>query len=365
MAYTSDEDRWAIIAAWRKHRNISTVARVLGKSRGVVRRWIRRYEETGNVKHGKSTGRKPALAGDAAEKALELMVSQHSPGSEGVAQQLKAMGITSKKLHKSTIIRTARKVAKSQGAPIYPDRGKPSKRLTAATKKKRVAFAKANKSRSWANVMFTDRKRFYFSYPGVKVHPVVWLRKGSKAQAFAVSHPQSFNVYAGLCKYGMTACHPVAGTSKQKSPYKNKDGQQAKNITMDEYPNVLKSTLLPEATRIFTTQGIGSWVFQQDNDPAHSVAIPTVAEWNRSHASSIEVLSNWPPSSPDLSPIENVWGYVQAKVNALGCKTFQEFKQAVMDGIKTVPKSMINNLFNSMPKRVAKVIEGDGEKTGY
>lgn len=120
MGYTSDEDRWAIIAAWRKHGNISTAARVLGKSRGVVRRWIRRYEETENVKHGKSSGRRPALAGGAAEKALELMLSQDCPGSEGVAQQLQAMGITSKKLHKSTVIRAAKKVAKSKGKPIYP-----------------------------------------------------------------------------------------------------------------------------------------------------------------------------------------------------------------------------------------------------
>jgi hypothetical protein len=163
----------------------------------------------------------------------------------------------------------------------------------------------------------------------------------------------------------MTAGHVVAGTSQHKTPYKNKEGKPARNITQDEYPTVLKSTLLPEATRIFTTQGVGRFVFQQDNDPTHPVAIPTIAEWNSSHGSSIEVLSNWPPSSPDLSPIENVWGYVQAKVDALGCKTFKEFKQAVMDGFKTLPKSMLNNLFKSMPKRLANVIEGDGEKTGY
>jgi hypothetical protein len=40
---------------------------------------------------------------------------------------------------------------------------------------------------------------------------------------------------------------------------------------------------------------------------------------------------------------------VQGKVNALGCTSYEQFKQAVVDQLKAVPKSMIINLFNSMP----------------
>jgi hypothetical protein len=282
-----------------------------------------------------------------------------------VAQQLQNLGITAKKVHKTTVIRAAKKLAKSKSTPIIAVRGKPAKRLTIATKQKRLAFARANKSRSWANVMFTDRKKFLFSYPGAKVKPVAWVHKGSRGQAHAVNHPQVCNIYAGLCKHGITKCHFVAGTSKQQVPYKNKKKKEAKNITMEEYTVVVKSTLLPEGTRVFTTQGVSRWVLQQDNDPTHTVAIPAVASWNSSHGSSIEVLQNWPPNSPDLSPIENVWSYVQGKVNALGCTSYEQFKQAVVDQLKAVPKSMIINLFNSMPKRMAKVIESGGDKTGY
>ena len=38
----------------------------------------------------------------------------------------------------------------------------------------------------------------------------------------------------------------------------------------------------------------------------------------------------WPPHSPDLSPIENVWGIVQREVDAMGCKGFNEFELAVV-----------------------------------
>ena len=79
----------------------------------------------------------------------------------------------------------------------------------------------------------------------------------------------------------------------------------------------------------------------------------------------MQLLPNWPPNSPDLSPIENVWAYVQAKVDALGCSTFEEFKAAVVQCMQQVPKHMITRLHDSMQKRLTKVVEMKGDRTGY
>lgn len=364
MAPTKDEGRWAIIAAWKKHGSIPAAAKALGKDRSVVRRWVRRYEETGGVTIGTSTGRTPALDGVAATKALELLLEEGG-SADKVAHKLVALGMASTKVAKTTLIRAAKKVAMNKGTPIRVVRGKPAKQLTQNTRMKRVAFARENKTRCWGNVMFTDRKKFLFSYPGSEVRMVSWVVQGSTTQAYTVNHPQVFNVYAGLTKYGMTKCHIVAGSSKHKTQHKNKKGQKARNITESEYIEVLNTTLLPEATRLFGTNGIGSFVLQQDNDPTHKVAFPTVRKWNSKHASSQKVLKNWPPNSPDLNPIENVWAYVQDKVNALGCKSFNEFKQAVEKEMKAVRGTFIRNLYKSMPNRLAKVLETGGEKTKY
>jgi transposase len=110
---------------------------------------------------------------------------------------------------------------------------------------------------------------------------------------------------------------------------------------------------------------VAQWQLQQDNDPSHKGAPAIIQEWSSSHSSPITVLGKWPPNSPDLNPIENVWAYVQGKVNSLGCKSFEEFKLAVLDQVKAVPVSMLINLFNSMPKRMAKVIDLEGDKTKY
>ena len=56
---------------------------------------------------------------------------------------------------------------------------------------------------------------------------------------------------------------------------------------------------------------------------------------------------------------------MQAKVDALGCQSFEEFKEAVHRQFQAVPSSMLINLFNSMKGRIACVVEKQGDKTGY
>lgn len=364
MPPLTEEGRWAIVAAWKRYGSVARAAQALGKDRSVVHRWVQRYKDTNEVLVGKSTGRPHALEGALAKKALQLLLEEGGT-AEGVASKLQSMRLTPKKLAKITVIRAAKRVAMTEGTPLRVLRGKPAKQLTQTTKMKRLAFAKQNRARSWGNVMFTDRKKFLFCHPGAKVRLVVWVLKGSTSQAYTVNHPQVLNIYAGLTKHGMTRCHIVAGSSKHKTQHKNKKGVDAKNITASEYTEVLNTTLLPEATRIFSTTGVGSFVLQQDNDPTHRVAPSTVSEWNTRHGSSQKVLKDWPPNSPDLNPIENVWAYVQARVNALGCNSFDEFKKAVLDEMMAVPKTLISKLYKSVPKRLAKVIETGGGKTKY
>lgn len=365
MSHITQEKRWEIVSTWKGGVSIAGTAKACHVEESTAARWIKRYRLTGGVEPKNSSGRKRILDSAGEAVAHDLLLSGEYGHAAGVAQELVNQGITKIKVSNNTVISAAKRAANAQGKPIKAYRGKPAKRLTAASKSKRLQFAKANKTRNWNLVMFSDRKKFNFSYPGAKVKLCTWLRKGEKLRAAAVNHAQTLNIYVGITKHGATSCHVVAGTSNHKTTYKNKKGATAKNITSGEYSAVLKNTLLPEGRRMFSSQGISTWTLQQDNDPAHREGQATISSWNLSHSSSIQLLPSWPPNSPDLNPMENIWAWAEAKVNALGCKTMQEFKQAVVATIRTMPKSLITNLYKSMPNRMADVIRLDGDMTKY
>ena len=118
---------------------------------------------------------------------------------------------------------------------------------------------------------------------------------------------------------------------------------------------------------LFNQKGISNWVFQQDNDPTHKKASKAAIQaWNQAHlGQAITLLADWPPNIPDLNLIENVWAWAQRKVDATGCKTFEEFEKCVITTMKNVPSSMLKNLYASMRERVRLCQAANGGKTRY
>lgn len=365
MGYTSAETRWSIIAKWKELGNLRAVARSLKVPPKTANRWVQRYLATGGVDDEQRSGRKPLLNAAVAARAHELLMSNEHGGAKSVGLLLHTSGMVSKPVDRRTVTRAVRNIALEEGHTLRALRGKPQKMLTEKNREKRLAFCKDNLGRGWGNVMFTDRKKFPFSYPGVKVQAVSWVRAGMRRQALTVNHANVVNLYAGITKSGVTKVHIVAGTTGHKTTFKNGKGQEAKNITKQEYQNVVESTFLPEGQRLFTNNGIGTWVLQQDNDPTHKAALPAVDQWNTKRGSSVSVLKNWPPNSPDLNPIENLWGYLQTKLDARGCKSFKEFRAAVEIEVKAIPTDYFSKLVGSMPTRMAECIRLEGGKTRY
>ncbi len=79
------------------------------------------------------------------------------------------------------------------------------------------------------------------------------------------------------------------------------------------YQEVLEHFMLPAADQLY---GDADFIFQQDLAPAHSAK--ATSTWFKDHG--ISVL-NWPANSPDLNPIENLWGIVKRKMRL--CQTQQ------------------------------------------
>lgn len=364
----SEHDRWAIVHHLREGWSIRAISKRLQLPHSTVHKWRQRFQSTNDVKPLPKTGRKRVFDEAAEQRAFDLLTTMDTCNAQSVGSRLKVEGVIAHPVHRSTVVRAARRAARRVGEKLWCQRGKPPKAMTAATKQKRLQFAKANQGREWAHVLFTDRKKFHFRYPGSRVQPYRWVKGRASINNLAVhqpNHAQVLNVYAGISKYGVTAAHVVTGSSKHTTTYTNKQGKEARNITTQEYRDVLQHTLLPEGQRLFSTQGISSWTLQQDNDPTHKCAGDLVAAWNTNKGSSVKLLSPWPPNSPDLNLIENIWAWVQSKVDAMGCTTFDDFKQAVTDQLAAVPKDHLTSMYGSMAKRLAEVVANEGGPTRY
>jgi transposase len=364
MKHKTELERHLIVKEHERLGSVRAVSTSLGVNRATVKKWIARHASSGGVKREKPTGRPPMLDSAARAAAFKMLVGREGYTPTAVAKALHDQGLSPTKVSRHTVVRGAKAAGKASGQPMHHIKGLPKKALTANTRQARLQWAQKYCNTNWKGVMFTDRKRFEFRYPGVKVNKGKWVVRGQKHEEYKVNHAQGVNLYAGFTVYGMTKAHIVAGTSQHKSSFQNKKGQAARKITSAEYRDVILKTLLPEGSMIFSSQGVTSWIFQQDNDPTHKVGLELVKEYNKRKTSNIAVMT-WPPNSPDLSPIENVWAYVDRKVQARGCTSFAEFKATVLEELKEVPKSVLSNLCASMKERVKAVLQTGGGKTKY
>jgi transposase len=367
-AVLSDEKIWGIVHYMREGHSVTDTARRVGCDRKAVYKWWRRHTAGEAMKPAIRSGRKRALDAAAEEHVLDMLTETDGVSADQASKHLCAEGLTPVPLHKATVINAARRAAVRTGKKLWVRRGKPPKAPTSATMQKRLAFAVEHQNTEWSHTLFTDRKKFHFRYPGSKVKPAKWVLGSAKGSCAAVNqpnHPQCLNIYAGISKHGVTAVHVVAGSSKHTTQHTNKQGKQARNITSSEYKEVLQKTLLPEGKRLFSAQGTSTWTLQQDNDPTHKCAAEQIKQWNHAKGSSVLLLQSWPPNSPDLNLIENVWSWVQRQVDSKGCQTFEEFKQAVISTMAAVPKQHLVNMFDGMKNRLQAVVDCGGDLTKY
>jgi len=83
----------------------------------------------------------------------------------------------------------------------------------------------------------------------------------------------------------------------------------------------------------------------------------------------IRTLINWPPSSPDLNPIENIWRILKQRIrnrNPHGGWSLQQLEEALIDiWNHEITVDQINKLIDSIPERIAKVRLRRGAQTSF
>ena len=102
------------------------------------------------------------------------------------------------------------------------------------------------------------------------------------------------------------------------------------------------------------------FIFQQDNDPKHTA--DTVKSYLNIH---FDALMDWPPCSPDLSPIENIWFWLKSQLRKEQPRDIEEMRKAIIKLWRKITPEFLEPYFNSMENRMNLLIESNGNKIMY
>ncbi len=176
------------------------------------------------------------------------------------------------------------------------------KHLTWAKEKKNWTVAQ------WSKVLFSDESKFCISFGNQG--PRVW-RKSGEAQNLcclksSVKFPQSVSQSAAMSSAGVGPQYFLKST-----------------VNAAIYQGILEHFMLSSADKLY---GDADFIFQQDLAPAHTAK--DTKSWFNDHG--VTVL-DWPPNSPDLNPVENLWGIVKRKMRDTRPNNADDLKASIKE----------------------------------
>jgi hypothetical protein len=362
--------RWQVVVEWRKTKGdkdfVKHLTEETGLSKHIVRHALDLYKTTLDVVDDPRPGRPHAIQ-PVETQALAKQVA----GREGKRGILAGQSATrmSKRVPGSKKDGSTKPVAVStltrrlrEDASLEYRRALTRHMIAPTNANARLEFCRQHRDISWKHVMFIDSK-IAVMRPGVYgTRFRFWMFKDKPlAQPITQEH-QQVHVYGGVGWEGRTMLHAVTGTTGMRSPYMKKirGGKEVPHVGVcaQEVIDLFRDKLLAEIKSIFQHTHKGTWCAAMDRCSSHKSAHSTLAEMG------IRFL-DWPAQGQDLSPIENVWSWLEYHLHLHDYANLDEFRQR-MDAIwNTIDTKLLHHWCGSMHKRMRLCIQANGYNTGY
>lgn len=220
--------------------------------------------------------------------------------------------------------------------------------LTQRHKDDRYAFAQEYLDFDWTNVIFSDEKTFQSSQTG-RLH--LWRYNNTR---YTEDHVVPNNA-SGRISVNLWGWISLAGVGELADmPPKSK---------ATDYLDILEQVMLPTVRNFYPQDEVPRFSFVQDNCPIHKAGI--VKNWFQQHRDEVTVIP-WPAKSPDLNPIENVWGLMcqmWQNENERTRAALTEHCHQVWESMRT--SDICTALIGSMRNRLLSVMQSEGAFTSY
>jgi transposase len=307
---------------------------------GVARRWHKRLRTEASTADAPRSGRPPKT--DAA-------------ADTAIVEQAKADPFLSNKQirYKLKLPISSDTVGRRLDAAALPSRFAAKKRhYTDEQRRARLSFANGYKhwtAEQWERVIFSDEVTI--EGEGRKRHVRVRRPDGHRFDPQYTLHSRIFtpsrHLFACFCSRGPGFCEMYEGKL---------DGKALRGLLERTVPETARDYYQTDPTK----PNHEPWWLLHDNSPQFSSR--EVQRWL--HNSAINVL-DWPPYSPDLNPIENLWPRVHALMDRLCPTTDEAVADAFVECWPELSLDLFTDYAQSMPARIAAVIAANGDATQY
>lgn len=336
MSELSNEKRAVIIALHERGITQSSISQQVGVSQSCVSKTIKRMMETGNTSSKARSGR-PRVTTEHGDRLIVRECKKDRFMSVRTIKHRLGLNISFSTINRRLV---------SGGFSARRPKKKPL--LTKAMRSKRLNWAKEYIGKDinfWKTVIFSDETRY-----NVDSNDSVQFVRRKSHEAYSpncivstVKHPASQMYWGCFSWYGIGRLYVVEGT-----------------MNSDQYIQVLENRVMGTVRDMYPN-GVASCIYQDDSAPCHRSK--KVTEWKRSHG--LQSL-DWPGNSPDINPIENLWRLIGKELNKVQITSKKNLTTHVIRiWHHEISLQTIQNLIESMPRRVAAVLASGGGTTKY
>ena len=219
------------------------------------------------------------------------------------------------------------------------------KKKPLVSSKKRLEFANRYviwTYENWAKVIFSDESKFNLFGNDGKNN--VKRRIGERLSATCTKKPAKFGggsvmVFRMFSSQGTT---PLVRFQTR--------------VNAQIYKNIVQDHLVP----IIQNSGFDRATFMQENAPCHKAKV-VMSYFSEQD---FEIM-DWPPQSPDLNPIENLWKTLGVKVMERNPTNTEDLWVKLLEEWSKISIDVCQELIRSCSRRCAAVIESKGSFTKY